>query len=326
MPVLRRIAAEPGGKRLMVSVLKETSPRCSPLCSSLLQFMDELEEDVELVTIGGGDVVAPPGHLREMALAMQDENIGTTLGNRFYTMPQGRWGSLVRHTINMLSLVSMRVDRVPWAASMAMRPRDIRAAGLPEIWAESVVEDARVRDPLESLGLKMLFVPQLFVSYRDEVSLGACFRFLKRQFLWMRLYYKWSWALLLVGSAVFVLILLAPAVVALASLWMGEYVAFSIAAAAWWGFIAAIAALIFWQDGVIRRMLRQRGENLPPWTPWLAVKFVASLPLTFVAYLGVLVACQFARRVEWRGIAYEFGSGVPRMVEYRPYAETIEQL
>ena len=70
---------------------------------------------------------------------------------------------------------------------------------------------------------------------------------------------------------------------------------------------------------------RRRGEPGPVFF-W---KTLAAVPLTQAVYLASLLSATLLRRIDWRGITYEFhGPWNVRLVEYRPYLpakETVDR-
>ncbi|HEY3968195.1 MAG TPA: glycosyltransferase family 2 protein, partial [Planctomycetaceae bacterium] len=95
----RDSASEGGGTRcsaVHVTTLREKRRTCSLIGSCLVQFVEELDDSCTLMAFADADMVVPPHWLREMASALVDPKVGTTLGNRWYAPSTADWGTLVR--------------------------------------------------------------------------------------------------------------------------------------------------------------------------------------------------------------------------------------
>ncbi|HID24795.1 MAG TPA: glycosyltransferase family 2 protein, partial [Planctomycetaceae bacterium] len=169
---------EDEASNVFVRELVTKRPRCSLLCSAVLQFLEEVKERSEIIAFCASDGIVPPHWLRHMVVALQAPKVGATLGNRWFAPPEGRWGSLVRYLWNVSAAVYMWMYEIPWSGAIALRTADIERSGLPQRWERAMVEDAHVGEILQKIGLDVKFVPELIVLNREEIDLAGCFRFL----------------------------------------------------------------------------------------------------------------------------------------------------
>ncbi len=312
-----------GAKNVDVSVLRDKSPECSLICSSLIQAFDEAAETSDLISFCAADMVAPTNWYWDMADAMSDPEIGSLLGNRWYMPPKGRWGSLVRYAWNAGAVVLMWLFKIPWGGSAGLRPTDVRRSGLRDLWTQSMVEDVPIYNAMRRLGLKLKFVPSLTMVNREEIGVADAFRFLKRQMIWARLYHP-RWALVVAHSVMGLLSLVVPIVVAVWAFANGES-----SIAAWLiggvtAYVTGAALLVGLLESSARAVLRTRDEEVTRLTIGWALRLVPAVALTQLLYPLAVIACCFSKEVNWRGIRYRIvGRGKVRMVEYVPFrAET----
>lgn len=312
-----------GAENVHISVLRDKSPDCSLICSSLIQAFDEAEDTSDLISFCAADMVAPTNWYWDMANAMSDPEVGSLLGNRWYMPAEGRWGSLVRYAWNAGAVVLMWLFRIPWGGSAGLRPTDVRRSGLRDLWGTAMVEDVPIYTAMRRLGLKMKFVPSLTMVNREEIGLGGAFRFLKRQMIWARLYHP-RWALVVAHSLMGLLSLVVPLAVAGWALAAGES---NIAVWLLGGvtaYVTGAALLVGLLESSARAVLRARNEEVTRLTIGWAMRLVPAVALTQLLYPLAVIACCFAKEVNWRGIRYRIlGRGKVRMVEYVPFrAET----
>ena len=80
-----------------------------------------------------------------------------------------------------------------------------------------------------------------------------------------------------------------------------------------------LALVLVVLDRCIRRIVRRRGENVPPFVWSWKLPFAGVL--VQVVHLGCLLSALCLRHIVWRGISYAVdGPHQLRLLEYRPYA------
>ena len=275
-----------------------------------------MSETTEVVALIDADVIPYSQWLRDLVRPLSDSTVGATTGVRWY-VPRSRWtwGTLVRSVWNAMACAQMYVFHIPWAGSMAIRADLFRHHKLLDRWARSFVEDTATYEFLRSRGLRLQYVPTVTMVNHETVSLGDCFRFIRRQLLCARLYHE-SWptvATVGLGTPL--------------ALTAGFATALAVDGPAGWGLIAGLgASLAFyaagmaialsWADRRINSLARERGSEHYPYS-W---RSLLAVPLTQVVYLASLASASFLRQIEWRGITYQLeGAGRVRLLGYQPY-------
>jgi len=316
---VQEVLQELDAPNIHVRELTHKRSNCSLLCSTVLQFLEEVDGRTDLIAFCASDGIVPRGWLRHMVAALQDPKVGSTLGSRWYAPPRGRWGSLVRYLWNVSATVYMWRYKVPWSGAIILRLDDIRRSGLPDRWARAMIEDAHVGQILSRIGLDVKFVPELIVLNRDETSLRDCFRFLVRQFFWTQVYHS-SYAAILTIVLLTGLTTVAPLLFVPLALWAGQWASAALVGGALLGQVALLLGMLPVLD---RHVLQCSGFGVESscltWRTWL--KLPVAVVLTQIVSLLAVVAAAFVRVVDWRGIRYRVeGPWKCTMLEYVPYS------
>jgi glycosyltransferase involved in cell wall biosynthesis len=316
-PAIREVLSEFPAARVTTVVLTERLPGCSLKVSALLQGSEGLDDSCEVVAQIDADVVPPPGWLRELARPFRDPQVGAASGLRWYHTHSTAWGSLVRGLWGAGAAVQMYNLGILWGGSLAYRASLLRDPALRELWARCFVEDTSVVRHLRRRGLKLRILPRLTMINPEAISLGGCFRFIRRQVLCVRLHHPaWPWVLFLtLGMA-----LSAPLAV-------GAAVACWLEGADWlaWTVLGTLVAAVLgtglplvWIDGYF---YYTAPEDEPLAT--LHPKHIPVVPLTIVLQLAALISACRLRTIDWRGVRYAIGGrDSVRRLDYAPYTDS----
>lgn len=292
-----------GPSQIHLTVLHRRSPNCGLVNNAILQFLDELSPSCQVIGFSGADDPPPPHWLRETSGALQDENVGTTLGNRWYLPEHGNWGSLVRYLYAAGAVVPMRMFQIPWGGAVALRVSDVRRSGLAEQWGRGMVEDGPMKEAYAKLGLRLQFAPQLISAVPGEVTLRRCYTFMRRQIFWTRLYHP-QWAFIVINALYGTAAVISPLILVPLAFVRGDR--WSIAAAC-----AAIAyqlgllVLLYLLNRAVQRLLAARGQALPTFTLGRLLRTALAVPLAQLFFMAAILDCQWRRRIEWGGTHYE---------------------
>ena len=318
--VITSLIQERQDGRLRMEFLRDPSPHRSLYCSGLVQFFEQLDPSCELVAFCGADMHLPRSFFREMAAPMLAAEVGCTLGNRWYRPQMGSLGSIVRYSWNSGAVVPMWTSQIPWGGAAVLRPADIRRSGLLQAWSKGMVEDAPIRAAMQRLGLQLIFVPKLLVIHDDEIDLGPCREFIKRQLLWTRLYHPhWSFVVLhaILGTAA----VYAPWLLAMFAIGVGHYAMATVLALTgflYWCCQALLGAIL---EQAARKIAAANGQPLPRMKWSLMAKIFLAIPLTQLLFAMAVVSCTWLKRVQWSGIEYEIRDSYDvRLVQYHPVA------
>jgi cellulose synthase/poly-beta-1,6-N-acetylglucosamine synthase-like glycosyltransferase len=298
-----------------LTLLEQRRETCSLKVSALLQGLAGLDESYQAVALIDADATPRPHWLRDLTEPLRDPKVGATTGVRWYITDSPQWGSLVRMAWGAAAASQMFAFGIPWGGSMAFRTELLRRSPIVEKWANCLCEDVSLESVLHGLGLRLHFVLAATMVNCESIDLRRCFQFIRRQMVSVRLYHR-RWPLLLMsglGSPFALIFAVGAFAAAVASV---DYTAAAVVAGALVFSLTGLFTGSLWTDGALRGMTRRHGQTLPK----LPIKTVLAVPLMQFVYLAALLSATFARRVEWRGAAYELlGPMKLRLVEYRPY-------
>ena len=317
--VLNQVLAELRPENVRIENLINPSAHCSLKCSSLRQVVGSLELGCEIIAQLDADTIAHPTWLRELATALQDDNVGAATGNRWFMPQTVSIGSLVRYTWNAAAIVQMYWYQIAWGGTLAVKARILRESDLSEKWSLAFCEDTMLHAQLKKLGMYVKFVPSLMMINRENTSLGGFFRWVTRQLMTAKLYHP-AWPAILVHGVVSTFAPLGAIALLTAAIAMGDSTAATIIAVAL-AVYAVSLLLALWSMVIgVRRIAENRGEPGRWLKPLDMIKCAAIMPLTQIVYPAALAVATFAKSTNWRGIHYEInGPWQIRMKEYVPY-------
>ena len=305
--------------QIRVSVLKQFRSSCSLKCSSLIQAVTDLPEDVEIVAFIDGDVVPHPAWLTELVQPLVQGEADVVGGNRWYQPPDAAWGSMTRYIWNSGFLRGMWTQGTPWAGTMAMRRSTIAEIGLLKAWGTAMSVDATLHRCMTAHHRKFKLAANLIMTNRESISLERFHGWVTRQMAVIR--YTASETLMAIQIQIGVLLLLHTAVpvMALAAFMMGQPLT---------GTAALLSLPIYWLNHALaivmfeqtmRIGMRQRGEE----TAWITLRkscrWWASVAMAhFVIGFGVLRVLGI-KEVDWRGIRYRLSTSGVQMQGYSPF-------
>jgi Glycosyl transferase family 21 len=306
-----------------VGTLQRHCDTCTLKISAQMQVVSELEESVQVIAMIDADVVPAGNWLRTLVAPLADPRVGGATGVRWFAPAQPTWGALVRHLFNAGSQPQMHAFDIPWGGTLALRAGLFREGGLLAEWRQSFCDDSGAGDLLRRLGQELRFLPALTMVNSESIDLkGAC-RFVRRQLLCPRMDLG-RWPAILGANLAQALATLVAAAMVLAGCYLG-YGAW----VAWFGgalvlHLAGMLSALRLGEYLIRRIVRRRGQQVPPEVrSW---KLLPALLLTQVISWYYLIRAQFARRIRWRGIEYALGGPKRvRMGEYRPFQSARSQ-
>ena len=268
------------------------------------------------------DTIAYRTWLRDLMSPMVDSAVGVVTGNRWYDPTPRSWGSMMRYIYGACCVVPMFFMRATWGGSLAMRREVFDQPYFLERMRRTSSEESAIQDAARKAGLRLAIQPNVMILNRESCSLQSCFRFVRRQLIWTRLYHP-NWNRIVVGTLASYLVLGGGAVVAIMAASLGEYFAASLMGGALLLVLLTAQVIIEWLHTTIAaRAERAQGESFPRVTAEARLRLLVALPAALVFFTLTVIIAAFSRRVQWRGITYRIvpPNGI-RMVEYRPYAE-----
>lgn len=322
-PVLNdvtRVQRECRSGLIQVSLLSHPSRSRSLKCSSLIQAVQSLDEDVEVVAFIDGDAVPHSTWLKNLVqplLAGEGDVVG---GNRWYIPPKARMGSMARYFWNGGFLTGMCAKAAPWAGTMAMRRETIDRIGLLDAWSTAMSVDATLHRCLTRHGLKFQLIGRLMMTNREDISVRNFFRWVSRQMAVIR--YSNPDTVKSARSQIGILMMIHAVMPMAATLAFATglhslgFIATGLLFAYWLGTGAAMIGI----ERSVRATLHDRNED-PRWlTPLKLLLWYPALVLVhFITGASILRALKM-KQVKWRGIRYRLRrNGTVAMSRYRPY-------
>jgi cellulose synthase/poly-beta-1,6-N-acetylglucosamine synthase-like glycosyltransferase len=304
---------------VQISTLRAVRHNCSLKCSSLLQAVSDLDNTYPIIAFIDADTVVHPNWLRELVTPLIDDRVGLTTGNRWY-VPTGKyWGSLVRYSGNIATVVQMFLFQIPWGGTLAIKTEVLHRIKLLDKWGEVLNDDMLLHKLLKQEKLQIKFVPSLLMLNREEISLPNVLNSLKRLIIGSKLYHpRWlaivseAYSSIVIPNVVIIVIfhLLFEAKWYAAGLLFSSYISYTI----------GLLLLILLTESVIHRVLHNQGEKIPQLSPLTILKMLMVIPLTQWIYGLVMLSSLWTSSITWRGLTYRIkGRENIRLVEYRPY-------
>jgi ceramide glucosyltransferase len=242
--------------------------------------------------------------LQDLVGPLSDPLVGATTGYRWFVSSHASVASELRSVWNasIASALGPRTEsNFCWGGSMAISRRIFEELAIRDRWEGSVSDDFMITRVIKDSGLKIVFVPGALTASEGDCTFLEMLEFTTRQMKLTRVYARHLWINSLLGSAIFVAVMSAAAIILVFS--AGIYIRLFAAAVillvcifsigkAWLRLEAVRLAL----PGHVTEVKSQRFANL---TLWL---------FTPAIFLYNSVAALFSRRIVWRGITYELKS------------------
>ncbi|MBP90344.1 MAG: hypothetical protein CMJ64_27170 [Planctomycetaceae bacterium] len=312
------------GTGITVDFLNECSSDAYLKTSAVRQCIRGLDPSVGVAVLADADSLVYREWLRDIIAPMTRTDVGVVTGNRWYDPTQRSWGSVIRYVYNAWTVIPMLLMRATWGGSLAIRRDVFDQPFFLDRMLRTACEDDAIQDAACNVDLRIEVQPEVMLLNREECTLRSCFRFVRRQLLWTRLYHP-NWTQIVVGVIAVYLVLVAATILTAVAAFKGEMLAAWLVGGALLAELTVAQVIVEWLHATItRRTADKRDEPFPQITWTARLRLLFALPLTLLFLVVAVVSAAFSRRAEWRGVTYEV---VPprgiRMIEYRPYAEVV---
>ena len=298
---VRQAAKEFPNVSLHTEVLTQRLETCSLKSSALLQAVRGLPADIEVVAVVDADVVAPVWWLRELVRPFADPQVVMSGGLRWFLPEQTNCGSVIRRIWGAAASAQMYSLNIPWGGTLAYRADFVRDPAVQQRWSETFVEDVSVADCCAARGQRLQLVPRLSMVNTETISLGACYRFIRRQIFSVRMYHPaWRQVMLMCLGMV-----LSCGLTGLLSVVLPEQ---GMQGAAWGltGLLLGLMTITTVPLLYLEHCLHRAATKERP-LPGLSVMQLPMIPATIVLYGVALWGAARMRQIDWRGIRYEIG-------------------
>lgn len=320
-----RLIGEGHSHRLTKKIITDRNKRCSLVNNNYARVVEEIDDRFEFVVFVDADAVTWSGWLRAMVQPLiENETIGASSGNRWYTPGHASLGNLVRAFWNMGSVVQMALFRFPWGGSMAIRTSIAKSDEMLQQWKTSFSADAPVFNVVKSAGKKFFFNPHMLLLNSESTSLRSFSNWIPRQVIQGKLYHP-KWIPVLIQGILMAFFVFNALAINFTNLFLGNWVSFGILGGsltlAW---CVTCLLFVYLNSVIIRRHSELTSETK---TNWLTVGSVLKLPhvslIAFWVYAVALTKVLAVRRIEWRGIVYQIRKPFDiELEEYKPFRPT----
>ncbi|GBE92857.1 glycosyltransferase [Nostoc cycadae] len=308
-----------GATNVEINYLRVIRHNCSLKCSALLQVFAELDDAYEVVAFVDADTIVHPNWLRELVSPLANPKVGATTGNRWY-VPTGKyWGSVVRYSGNVSTVVQMFLFGIPWGGTLAIKTKVLRHTGMLDMWGKVLNEDLMMHKVLKKHGMQIKFVPSLMMLNREESDLLGLIDHLKRLFLYSRLYHP-QW-IAIVGDVISsILFPTITIVLLLVSLWGEQWQTAALLFRAYSIYTLGLLLLMLTLEIGVKPVILAQGQSVTKLSVGTILKMLLAIPLTQWVYGLALLSSLLRSTIKWRGAIYRVqGPWNIRLVEYQAY-------
>ena len=181
---------------LAPNIVENNLPRSQKL-QNLITVIEKLPDDIEVIAFVDADVAIQEDWLTLLVNPLQEPDIGTTVGGRFYFPQTWNIASLVE-AIWVNFQMSAQGDHpftMVWGGSNAFRREMLEKAQILQRWEEATIEDLNTTLAMRDIKHKVHFVPDCVAITRTaNRSWNQIAEFTNRQMIMtfhMRLWRQW---------------------------------------------------------------------------------------------------------------------------------------
>lgn len=272
---------------------------------NLRQAVLEVAGESEIYVFVDSDARPAENWLRDLIAPLQDKKIGCATGYRWFVSKKNNFATALLSVWNA-SIASALGENAQsnfcWGGSMAIRRATFTKLDIRENWRGVLSDDFAVTRMMKKAGLAIFFVPQALTASFENYTLPQLLEFTTRQMKITRVYATNLWIASLIGSFLFVLII----VWALLILIFGSVSEFSF----WFALISLILICAF-STGKSRLRLKAVKLVLKNYENQINKQFRAQNTLWILSpflFLYNDLAALFSREIVWRGIRYQLNS------------------
>lgn len=294
-PALQKIAeSAPNAHVVLASNIIDNSLPRSQKVQNLMTVIAMLPDDVEIIAFVDADVAIREDWLRLLVTPLQEEEIGATVGGRFYAPQTWNFASLVEAIwVNFqMGLQGDHPLSMVWGGSNAFRREMLEKAQILKRWENATIEDLNTTRAVRDVKLKVHFVPDCVAITRTaNRTWQEIVEFTNRQMimtLHMGLWAQW------LGS---LMIFLPKAVLVFGAIPFLFYQR-ELLPVAFIPFLEAVSYRVFCLN--LPRWLRE----MPKMQETIRISSYATAFSMLLAGLNAVYAI-FQRKIVWGGVRYE---------------------
>jgi cellulose synthase/poly-beta-1,6-N-acetylglucosamine synthase-like glycosyltransferase len=297
-PLVTQLQRQLAGAREVTIVIAGPTSHRAQKVHNLLAALDTLRPDDQIVVFADADIAPGATWLSQLIRPVASGETAASCGYR-WQLPVGRNLSaliVAAADMSIATAARSRLWNLCWAGSVALDCTTLKRLDLPGLWDRVASDDLTLTTALRSHGLRIYAPPQLLIPSPVAQSWDSMLRFIRRQYLMVRVYAPRHWLLV-------AWILIVPA--------MGATVAASaLLMHRQWRVLAFVVASI----GLLQLRLALRrsiagfvlsGADLA--VADTTVKFARwAWPLIHLVHLAAFASSAVGQRFSWAGIRYRF--------------------
>lgn len=309
--------AEHSHPHCQVSIREATDGTCGLKNASLVQAIQDLDDEVEVVAWLDADVVPHRNWLRDLVAPLQNPRVGVTSGIRWYAPRHANPGTMIRHAWNTGALLQMLSLDIAWGGSIALSREVFQSPLLKETLSRILWEDTGLKAVASQLDRELVFVPAATMVNAESIPFQSCFRYMSRQLVNVRLYHSRWWLIaglgLMTASVQTILLILIGLFLA-----QGNLLAAGVSAGAMLAASGCVALAIYRISLLIHQTIRARGDDYQR----KPLQTLFYLWITLYIFCGAIIAALRTKSIDWRGVQYQIsGPFDVRITHYEPYQE-----
>ena len=277
---------------------------CAQKIANLREAVLHADDGSQAFVFVDSDARPSPEWLRTLVVPLANESVGAATGYRWFISKNPTLASEIRSVWNASiasALGRNSNSNFCWGGSTAIRRDVFERVDMREKWVGTLSDDFAVTRVLHEANLPIVFVPQALTASVEDCSWTELLEFTTRQMKITRVYMTKLWVMSMIGSAVFIAVMIAAFLIAI----------FNKNVIAVYVSIATLILVSAFSIGKSWLRLGAVKLALPDYDAELKLQFWPHITLWLITpavFLYNSLAAAFSRRLKWRGITYELKS------------------
>jgi cellulose synthase/poly-beta-1,6-N-acetylglucosamine synthase-like glycosyltransferase len=262
------------------------------------------DERTEVFVFVDSDVRPVSDWLRSLVSPLEDPDIGGTTGYRWFISRNPTFASELRSSWNASiasALGPQTRSNFCWGGSMAIRRDVFERLKIHDRWKGTLSDDFAVTRAMNEAKMPIVFVPQALTASIGNCGWAEMLEFTTRQMKITRVYASRLWLMSLIGSGLFVSVMIASIMIVLLSdhFFSRAVAVITLATVTIFSTAKALMRLKAVRMVLTHYEIELKRQRASQYTFWL---------LTPPVFLMNSIAALLSRRFTWRGIVYELKS------------------
>ena len=289
-----------GFARMARTIIAGSATDSGQKVHNLRVAVGEVDPQSEVLVFVDTDARPADDWLKHLVAPLADETLGASTGYRWFVPSRGGIASRLRGVWNASVASALGSDTTKnfcWGGSTAIRRSVFDRLAVSERWRGTVSDDFTITRVLKEAKLPIHFTPHCLVASVGDCDFKELFEFTTRQIKITRVYASHLWLPLLLGSALFAIVLFGGVILLILSP----------------SIVLLLALIIIFTLGATKSFIRWRAINIPltEYRSALGRDVLAHIflwPFASLLYLYNAIVAGFSQRITWRGITYELKS------------------